>query len=363
MYSVIKIFGIVIIGVLVLVGCNTNTKKENGVIKVPAEELYSPEYKRKQYPYLFNIEKSIKNIKDVKLSDIVKKIEYIPLETSKECLLSGNLKLLFHNKSIFIKDKKALYEFDNSGNFKRKIGKNGNGPGEYGMVFGFTVSPEHSELLLVAYPSKKILVYDLESGKYKRSFGVNFSDFINIIRFPENQLTFHIGIATSKDDKNNKNNLYFTDKLGTSIDSIPSTIVKEKGNFNGDLVTMYTSGNSLRYMTFLTDTLYEVSEKIVRNPYAIFNMGKFKTDPEINLTMKLIEANNHNLLPTRLEETHSNFFITFIKGFKSEHALYGVFDKKKNELNFITYGNNGIENNLDEVLPSGLYMLLATACW
>lgn len=326
-------------------------RKKEGKSNIQKENQAVLKVKESIYPFYIDVERDFNKKKDFKLSDIAYDIKYVPLETNNKCLLSGNLKFLFFKESIFVKDNKALYQFSNTGKFIRKIGKNGNGPGEYGMVFGFTVLPLQNELSLVAYPTKKILVYNLESGEFKRSFGVKFGNFSSIIDFPENEITFHIANAAPTSNEINKNSLYFTDINGITLDSIPSSNIRMQGNIAGDLISMYKSNNNLLYMTFLTDTLYSLTDKKLRRPYAILNMGKYKIDPEINLTPELLKTDEHKLMPVQLEETTSSFFITFMIGFKSDRSLLGIYNKKGNNLNFIEFGKEGIQNDLDAGLP------------
>jgi hypothetical protein len=341
---------ILLVTMIIFFGCGTKTEKRNEETNIQ-KEIPTKLKVKDDISFFIDVERDFNKKKDFKLSDIAFDIKYVPLETNNKCLLSGNLKFLFFKENIFIRDNKALYQFSNTGKFIRKIGKNGNGPGEYGNVFGFTVLPDKNEILLVAYPSKKILVYNIESGEFKRSFSVKFRNFSSIIEFPNNQITFHIANAAPNSNDMNENRLYFTDSNGISLDSIPSSGIRKEGNIAGDLISMYKSTNNLFYMTFLTDTLYLVSEDKQRKPYAIFNMGKFKTDPEIKLTPELLETDKHKLMPVQLEETPSYFFITFMKGFKSEQLLYGIYNKNENNLNFIEYGKEGIQNDLDSGLP------------
>lgn len=326
---------------VILFSCNNNPKNQIANNKSQIE-------KSDPLNYIINVENDIDNVYDsIKLSSYCSAITYIRLETNKNCLLGGNLKILFYNESIFIRDKKALYQFSKSGKFIRQIGSHGKGPGEYLSVFGFTVVPDSKELFLIAYPSMRILVYNLDNGNYKRSFSVNFRSFVSLIEFPQDSLTFHIVNIPQSRMNHYKSNLYFTDLSGNTVDSIPSFCIRKQGNLQGDLTSMYKKKDQLFYMTFLTDTLYKVAKEKLRTPYVIFNMGKFKTNSEINLDPKMLDANNNNLMIYRLEETPSNFYITFMRGYKMDQPMRGIYNKRESKLSFIENGNEGLINDLD----------------
>lgn len=78
-------------------------------------------------------------------------------------------KILLRNGKIFIYDRRkanALLMFDISGKFERRIGKRGGGPGEYNILWGFTV--DESVYLFAGTCLKKcVLVFDYSGGHVK----------------------------------------------------------------------------------------------------------------------------------------------------------------------------------------------------
>ena len=91
------------------------------------------------------------NTRDIKLSDIADEVQYIPLETNSECILSKGYTIVPTKDYFFIADgEKPLFVFDREGKFVRKIGKVGKGPGEFhnGNQFHIDGGPGY-------FPSKK----------------------------------------------------------------------------------------------------------------------------------------------------------------------------------------------------------------
>ena len=67
------------------------------------------------------------------ISDWVSSVRYVPLETSKESLISGIEKSFIYGKFVYILDNlnASVLMFDLEGKFIRKIGRSGRGPTEY----------------------------------------------------------------------------------------------------------------------------------------------------------------------------------------------------------------------------------------
>lgn len=63
-------------------------------------------------------------------------IQYIPLETTDSCLISNLLNLQVTTDYMFMYNGKTeeVLQFDRKGKFIRRVGRQGNGPGEYSMI-------------------------------------------------------------------------------------------------------------------------------------------------------------------------------------------------------------------------------------
>jgi hypothetical protein len=101
-----------------------------------------------------------------KIVDFIDNIDYIKLETTEESLLGFISKLTITNDRIYVLDQlltKALFVFDKSGKFLFKIGRVGNGPGEYVVVTDFYLNEKDSTIHLLA-DGRKIINFDYDGS-------------------------------------------------------------------------------------------------------------------------------------------------------------------------------------------------------
>jgi hypothetical protein len=101
-----------------------------------------------------------RNDRKTDISEISLHINYIQLETSMESLIGETRQIKIKNGNIFILDRTpTILMFDMSGKFIRKIGRIGQGPGEYITIFDFLVSD--SAIYTMDRTQLKIIKYDL----------------------------------------------------------------------------------------------------------------------------------------------------------------------------------------------------------
>ena len=102
-------------------------------------------------------------------------VHYIPLETTKDCLIGWANKVLIKNDRIYVADfnqAMALFIFDMKGNFLFKIDKRGQGPGEYVNFKDFDIQT-NGDIYIFDHYRKKFLVCNPE-GKYLHEITTDF---------------------------------------------------------------------------------------------------------------------------------------------------------------------------------------------
>ena len=124
------------------------------------------------------------NLKDcgkpLLLSDIVKDVEYVKLETQDNILVGDIKQLKRTEKFVFIysRNQRHVMMFDTSGKFIRKIGHVGQGPGEIANIHCFTVS----DSLVFIYPFSRngsLTVYDMRDNSFVKEFSLKWPVFFS----------------------------------------------------------------------------------------------------------------------------------------------------------------------------------------
>jgi hypothetical protein len=147
---------------LLLISCNSATNKN---------EKEQPSLTENKDVIVIDID-NIEKDKVSYLSDYLKDVRPIVLETKEESMIGMISKLIVCDDLLFILDKsfaKSLFVFDKNGKFIRKIGNKGAGPGEYAVIFDFTIDMDNKVVYIMDGREQRIIWYDMASGKYINS--------------------------------------------------------------------------------------------------------------------------------------------------------------------------------------------------
>jgi hypothetical protein len=100
-------------------------------------------------------------------STIFDSIVYIPLESSDEVIVGEISKLETVDSLFYILDNqtKTIWCFNQKGKYINKIGRRGQGPGEYVSLFDFTIDRVNNHILILDRSSHKIITYNF-SGQF-----------------------------------------------------------------------------------------------------------------------------------------------------------------------------------------------------
>jgi len=335
--------------ILFLIACQPESKEKspNNTGKKNSIDLKNTD---KQEFYNFEVRDALNMRKELFLNNFTNEIKYIPLETTPACLLSKVKKVEMTNNYIFILDSRnGYYKFDKEGKFIQKIGKKGNGPGEYGMVFYSAVIEKVNEILLYCYPRSEVCVYDLETGAYKGNFKLSFENS-GFVEFPPEHITCFVPQSRHYI---NKNEIYICNLKGQPIDSITESRLPfkwKKDNANGG-VKFYRSNNSLLYMYGFYDTIYTISRGGKKQPYISLGLkNKIKSnDIKIKNLPGKVQYPDF-LSTTRIKETDSFFFLTVVKGYGVYYEFEGhtlIYDKSTAQLTYCSR----LVNNIDGGMP------------
>ena len=113
-----------------------------------------------------------KTSKSLSCGDIFNEVKYIPLETTKECLLAGNSLIeQISENYVLIKSDNNLLLFRDNGNFVTKIGARGEGPNEYLAISDAFINEKLRSVSIFDDVKKKIFMYSL-AGEFINSVSI-----------------------------------------------------------------------------------------------------------------------------------------------------------------------------------------------
>ena len=126
--------GIVILLSVVLFACGrTQTNNKEGL------------------PYIIDFEQCISNARNIKISELADTIELIELKTPEELPVSMIWNFIPVEDFWFLHTSEGIFKFTNKGEYITTIGKHGQGPGEYPVVFDISVDKYRKEFIINSY--------------------------------------------------------------------------------------------------------------------------------------------------------------------------------------------------------------------
>ncbi|MDR1332765.1 MAG: 6-bladed beta-propeller [Tannerella sp.] len=118
---------------------------------------------RTEAAYRIDVSTAYREKAGATLSQICDDIEFLPLETTDECLLDRDLAITVTGTDIFIYDYNKGYRFDRNGKFLNSIGTRGQGPAELIKPMRMTVDTLNRQVYFL--DDGKIVKYDCD-GNY-----------------------------------------------------------------------------------------------------------------------------------------------------------------------------------------------------
>lgn len=114
------------------------------------------------------------------LSEIAEKVRLIPLETNPDCLITDVNRVFIGGKNILVVTSVSpqnLFLYTLDGKFVRKIGHQGQGPGEYTNISDITVFEAMEQVHISTGQSGDIIIYNFD-GEFVRTIkGIKGSAF------------------------------------------------------------------------------------------------------------------------------------------------------------------------------------------
>ena len=178
----------------------------------------------------------------------------IRLETKKESLLGVICKVMLYQERLYIfsENPEKLLAFDLSGKFLFKIGRFGNGPGEFALLSDFSIDKDKNELLILDMKKDRIFRYDME-GNYLGWVGLPFS----VVAFEHIQRYYWLHPSKNSDRESGS---YWHLWDG---ENIHDKFFDYVNNRNGNLDQMHKTSVYKSNLTFwepFNDTIYHINQ-------------------------------------------------------------------------------------------------------
>lgn len=263
--------------------------------------------------------------------------QFIVLETNENCLISDPQKVVIKNQNIFIQDfNKSLFMFGLDGKFKKKIGEQGRGPGEYLQLAAFEID-DNNNIYILDY--HKIIQFSPE-GTFINSQNLNLSSK-SFQCWPEQFKKIDSGYYLWSGSLAIKDN----DKMQNfAMYRVSEDFIIEDGYFP---LTHKIMNSFSRFRPFDeiynidpifgNDTIYAITKDGIKARYYI-DFGKRALSEKIPNEFKSLSSFKSKIAPytsfspRRFTETQEWIYFIFSHNFKN----YNVFYSKENDKCFVS---------------------------
>jgi len=283
-------------------------------------------------------------------------IEYIPLETNEQSLITGTKDIFFPVKisavgnSYLIKRFNTILKFNRNGSFVARIGTVGRGPDEFTAAHDAGIYEKNQNIYLLARWQEKFFVYS-EKGELIRTFKIPFSpsEFSfcgdGILCYGEN----HMG--------NIEYNYNMIDTGGRIIKSYinkyPFKNHDAYGIENENL--FYRFNNQLFKKEVYSDTIYLCGEEDFK-AHLVIQVGDRLITPQARSEFEGPDLAKNYIIPLKLFEFGDYVYYEFVYRFElpDNVLVYSFIGSKKNNYQVLFDRSQGLINDLDggpEILP------------
>jgi len=297
---------LVIIFFIIVISCkNINTKSNIISIDVNKESKYN-------------------------MSDLIKKIHYIKLETNEKSIIGETDKVIIADNKIFVLDNRkaiSLFIFDLNGKYLSQINKRGRGPGEFNIPSDFFIDNFHKQILISDPESRRILFYNF-NGNFINELKTDF--FFNSFYLYKDNLFFDL------------TNIPYLSKLKTLIitnleGKLVSSLIPFDKNIKYLSLTTINPFNlvndTLCFLPTLSNEIFSVSLTNTKEKYLIDFGENWPNLKEIDMS--------HIRNPAFYVQKLSNSdYVSFLNFIETNNILYLNYYYHKEKRNVVFYKNN-----------------------
>lgn len=212
------------------------------------------------------------------LSDYADDVEYIWLETSDNSLLKDivNQHIAITEKYVILYNKHAVFQFGRDGKFIRRVGRKGQGPGEYLQVIHMDVTPNEKEIFVLTLDDAWIMyVYDAETGEFKYRFKVASQFSIDFMMYNDSTT-----VSFDKSWQQGGSRITIGTLSGQIIKRFYDPKIDKNLTRTGAVVMspfhrhLYRFDNEIKYKEYYNDTIFNIyTDSLV--PRYIVDLGEY----------------------------------------------------------------------------------------
>ncbi len=252
--------------------------------------------------------------------DVIKDIEFVPLELTDESIVGSVSKIKFYKNFILFLDEQtnSIFIFDDKGKYIKKIARVGQGPGEYISINDFCVHPQ-TGMITIATSSRKYITYSFDLKEFKEytdvPYAVGIEQFNNgsyAIASTEKEANLYILDANMKIvHKGLANPFPRLSVLGKSLSKFGDTIL-------------------CRLPTYYNDTIYQITP----NSFRPWRVPDFEVHPDYSNPTKYLEPDPNGGRSYNCPDMHMSGAFCYSE--TSKFIIYGIEYPGRNGSGVIT---------------------------
>ncbi|MBT3241796.1 MAG: 6-bladed beta-propeller [Bacteroidetes bacterium] len=286
--------------------------------------------------------------KDIYLSDIVKSIEYIPLETTNKYLIGETkVKIKPCAEYIFVGEHgKPLGVFSRSGKFIKTIGTIGKGPGEYNFDYDFWPDEKSRTVYIANATLRAITGYSFD-GEHIRDIKPEIAP-VNFIPMGDNQ--FLTWFFIQQEHEGGYFRYFIHDTAGIISQRFLEDQIELKRSARLSILSphMMNSPNGVLCNSWEEDYILRATPDGRFEPALSWSLGKYKMPFDPMEDFDRYDREKHKYIrDINGMETRNNWYLKFFFKNKLEFA---VFEKASGKISLVSnpdYQQEGVQNDYD----------------